>query len=101
MFGILSFTWYFCTKFFFFPFVTSSIANLRTGRKTKMFGISYAVARPQIPSTVQNFVDILSYTVQIRGVHCKMCWDPLLPLGNLCCSELIALSLVLPRKYGN
>ena len=48
----------FCTKFLFFPFLTSSIANLSTGRKKKMFGISYAVVRPQILSTALNFVGL-------------------------------------------
>ena len=55
--------------------MTSSIANLSTGSKNKMFCISYAIVRPQNPSTVLNFVGIKIYTVQIRVVHCMSLID--------------------------
>ena len=34
---------------------------------------SYAVVRPQILTTVLNFLVLKSYTVQIRIVHCQIC----------------------------
>ena len=50
--------------------MTFAIANISTGSKKKMFGISYAVVRPKMPFTILNFVCLKSYTVQIRVVHC-------------------------------
>ena len=82
-FGILSLPGIFCTKFFFFFIVTSSIANLSTESKNKLFDIAHAVVRPQILSTVLNFVK--SYTVQIRVIHCI--WYR----SDGCCSETFLL----------
>ena len=39
-------------------------------KKHTIFGISYAVVRPKILSTILNFVGLKCYTVQIRVVHC-------------------------------
>ena len=70
-FGILSFTYYIWHQLFiYFSFVTSSIANLSTGSQKKNIAFSCTVFRPQIPSTVLNFVGLKSYTVQIRAIHC-------------------------------
>ena len=50
--------------------MTHSIANPSIGiKREKEFDTSYAVVRPQILSTVLNFVGLKSYTVQIRDVY--------------------------------
>ena len=49
-----------------------AIFSKRTGSKKQKFGISYVVVRPQILSTVLNLVDLKSYIVQIRDVHCTI-----------------------------
>ena len=60
----------FYTKFFLFFLCDFCNSQSKYWKQKQMFGISYAVVRPKIPSTVLNFVGIKSYTVQIRVVHC-------------------------------
>ena len=98
-FWILSLTWYILHKILpFFLFVTSARANLSTGSKKKMFGISYTVVRPKIPSTIINFIGLKGYTVQIRVVHCTIFLWP-------CCICVVMLYLcrhvifVVHKKY--